>query len=149
MKRSLNPDGPYATIATGIVGTTYVNGSLANGTRYYYRVSAMTAGGETPDSNTASAVPYGPLPGAPTGLTATATSSDISLRWNAGSYGGYYRVMRATTAGGPYTVIRDGLTTTEYRDTGLQRGTTYFYVVTSVNPQGESPPSNEASGSLN
>ena len=51
IKRSLTDGGPYATIATGITGTTYADTGLTNGTTYYYQVSASNSDGEGPDSN--------------------------------------------------------------------------------------------------
>ena len=41
VKRSLTAGGPYATIASGITNTSYINTGLSNGTTYYYVVSAV------------------------------------------------------------------------------------------------------------
>jgi len=86
------------------------------------------------------------IPPAPTGLTATtASSSQINLAWTASSGATSYNVKRATVAGGPYTTIATGVTTTSYSDTGLAASTTYYYVVSAVNSAGESANSTEAS----
>ena len=53
-----------------------------------------------------------------------------------------YNVKRATVSGGPYTTVASP-TTTAYADSGLTNGTTYYYVVTAVTSQGESPNSVE------
>ena len=83
-------------------------------------------------------------PPAPAGLTATAGNAQVSLSWNASAGATSYNVMRGTVNGGPYSAI--GLpTATNYTDTGLTNGTTYYYVVTAVNANGASGDSNQAS----
>ncbi|MFB7177102.1 chitinase [Streptomyces sp. NPDC056257] len=78
-------------------------------------------------------------PAAPTGLTATATSSSsVSLNWSA--------VPGATS----YTVHRDGaaplsVTSASTAVTGLAASTTYTFRVSAVNAAGESPQSAPAS----
>jgi hypothetical protein len=56
VKRSTVNGGPYTTIAPGVTSTSYTNGGLTSGTTYYYVVSAVNAGGESANSNQASAV---------------------------------------------------------------------------------------------
>ncbi len=53
VKRSDTPGGPYATIATGVIGTSYTDTSVAENHTYYYVVSAVTAAGESANSNEA------------------------------------------------------------------------------------------------
>jgi hypothetical protein len=53
VKRSDTPGGPYATIATGVIGTSYTDTSVAENRTYYYVVSAVTAAGESANSNEA------------------------------------------------------------------------------------------------
>jgi fibronectin type 3 domain-containing protein len=56
------------------------------------------------------------------------------------------KIYRATRSGGPYTLVTTVSPTTSYNDTGLNSGTTYYYVVTAVNSSSlESPYSNQAS----
>jgi hypothetical protein len=50
VKRSTISGGPYATIATGVTTTNYTDTGVSAGVRYYYVVSAMVGGTETPDS---------------------------------------------------------------------------------------------------
>jgi len=81
---------------------------------------------------------------APSGLTANPGTKQISLAWSASSGANSYNVKRATTSGGPYTLIIN-VGTTSYTDTSLADGTTYYYVVTAVNSSGdESGNSNQA-----
>jgi hypothetical protein len=63
VKRSPSHGGPYATIGSA-ASTSYNDTSVANGTTYYYVVSAVNAGGENPvNSAEVSATP--PLPPVP------------------------------------------------------------------------------------
>jgi fibronectin type 3 domain-containing protein len=59
LKRSLASGGPYATIGI-TTATNYNDAGLANGTTYYYVVSAANAGGESPNSAQVSATPTSP-----------------------------------------------------------------------------------------
>jgi hypothetical protein len=86
-----------------------------------------------------------PPPAAPTGLTATAGDTQVSLTWNTVAGAASYTIKRSTTSGGPYTTIQSNVTTTSFTNTGLTNGTTYYYVVSAVNTQGESANSTQAS----
>ena len=68
-------------------------------------------------------------PATPTGLTATATGSQsVSISWNSSSGATSYTLERATSASGTYTQVYSGLAT-QYSDSGLSPGTTYYYEV--------------------
>jgi hypothetical protein len=84
-------------------------------------------------------------PTAPTGLAAAGAIGKVNLSWNASASATSYNVKRSTTSGGPYATIANNVTGTSYTDSGVSGGTTYHYVVSGVNPQGESPNSNQAS----
>jgi hypothetical protein len=86
-------------------------------------------------------------PAAPTGLTATPGNKQVALDWNDNSEPDLasYNVYRATTSGGPYTLVAT-VTASNYTDTGLKNRTTYYYVVTAVDTSSnESAQSAEAS----
>jgi choice-of-anchor B domain-containing protein len=85
------------------------------------------------------------LPGAPTGLVATAGNTTVDLDWTAAAGATGYSVHRSTTGGGPYAPIATHLVGTAFTDTGLTNGTTYYYVTSATNAEGESADSNEAS----
>jgi hypothetical protein len=57
IKRSTTSGGPYATIATGVTATTYVNSGLASKTTYYYVVTAVN-GKPLKDDDDPNAVRY-------------------------------------------------------------------------------------------
>jgi hypothetical protein len=60
VKRSTTAGGPYTTIATKVTDTKYVDNTVTNGTTCYYVVTAVTADGESSNSNEASATPQAP-----------------------------------------------------------------------------------------
>ena len=83
--------------------------------------------------------PVTPVASAPTGLVATATSSRITLSWNATPGAMSYNLKRAITSAGPYATIAANVTAaTNYLDLSVSAGTNYYYVVTAVNSGGES-----------
>ena len=83
-------------------------------------------------------------PPSPAGLSATAWDSEVVLGWPASSGATSYNVKRATTNGGPYTIVFN-VGTTNCTDGGLMDGTNYYYVVSALNTAGESVNSAQAS----
>ena len=147
LKRGTTNGGPYPTVVSGITGTSRVDGGLANGTTYYYVVSAQNTAGESANSAQVSATPTGPAaPPPPANLTASpGTRKKIDLAWSASAGATSYTVKRATVSGGPYANVAAGVTGTAYTNSGLASGTTYYYVVVAVGSGGTSGNSNEAS----
>jgi len=141
VKRSTNNGGPYVTNASPTT-TNYVDTGLANGTTYYYVVSAVNAAGQSANSAQASATT---IPSAPAELIATGGNAQVSLSWTAATGAIGYNVKSATVSGGPYTTIASGVTTMTYTNIGLANGTTCYYVVSAMNSTGESTNSLEAS----
>jgi fibronectin type 3 domain-containing protein len=64
VKRATTNGGPYTTVASP-TGASYTDTTVTNETTYYYVVTAVSAGGESANSNQASATPS-TTPGAPT-----------------------------------------------------------------------------------
>ena len=92
------------------------------------------------------------VPGAPTGLAATAGAGQVTLSWAAPAYDGGspvtgYNIYQGTSAGGESAtpVNSSPVTATSLTVTGLASGTTYYFVVTAVNAAGEGQASDEAS----
>ena len=63
LKRSTISGGPYTVIAGSIMGTNYTDTAVVDGTKYYYVVSASNTGGESLNSNQATATPFHAAPG--------------------------------------------------------------------------------------
>lgn len=82
----------------------------------------------------------------PAGLTAAGVSkSRINVSWLSSSNATSYTIKRSLASGGPYSVIASGVTTTNFNDTGLASGSTYYYVVAAVSGLVEGSESEEAS----
>jgi hypothetical protein len=83
--------------------------------------------------------------------TAQGTQHTVNLSWStsASSVAGYY-VYRGTVSGGPYSKLNPTLdTATNYADSTVQSGSTYYYVVTSVDSsQMESTYSNQVTAAI-
>ena len=87
-------------------------------------------------------------PAAASGLGATAVDGSINLDWadNGEPDLAGYNVYRATTSGGDYTAIAYDVPVSDYADSAIVDGTTYYYVVTAVDTDSnESELSGEAS----
>jgi len=145
VRRATNSGGPFEIIAAGLVSTRYTDTDVINQSTYHYTVEALNLHGPSAPSSTASATPFGFPPPAPADLAATAADGQIGLRWSDEPEADSYAVKRALSPGGPYTVVASDIITPSFIDFNLTNGTTYHYVVTAVDPDGESPASNEAS----
>jgi hypothetical protein len=145
-------------IASGVTGTTYTNTGLAASTTYYYKIEALDSDGSSAPSAQASAETQAAscttVPSAPTGLTATASSSSaIGLSWTvvtppANCTISSYSVYGSTTSGftpSSSNLIAGGVTGTTYTNTGLAASTTYYYKVEAVDADGSSAASTQAS----
>lgn len=85
---------------------------------------------------------------APTDLTASPEVGKVTLAWTAMN-AVHYNLKRSSSVGGPFTTIAENLaSTTKYVDDTVGSGTTYYYVVSAVNPQGEGPDSSPVSATL-
>jgi autotransporter-associated beta strand protein len=135
--RSLTTGGPYTTIASGASSPAYNDTTSANGTAYYYVVTAVASGAQSAYSSEVNATPVA----TPTGLAAAAGNGSISLTWSPAAGATTYSVLRSLTSGSGYSAIVSGLTTSAYADTTVSNGTAYYYEVQAVNSTGSSGPS--------
>ncbi|MEA3200996.1 MAG: trimeric autotransporter adhesin [Thermoplasmata archaeon] len=146
--------GGETLVATLGNALTYADTGLANGTLYYYEVSAVNGVGESALSNEGRATTSSFAPTAPQGLSVTGGNGQLTLAWqapasNGGSAITSYKVYASATSGGESLVAAGGcsglgnvLTCT---DAGFGNGVTRYYQVSAVNGVGESPRSAEAS----
>ena len=141
------------TIATGtkITGATtpYVQTGLSASTTYFYIVTAVNSTGESAASAQVSATTNAPvivIPAAPTGVTATGGTQQVTVAWAAVTGATTYNVYYSTTSG---VTIATGTkitgVTSPIVQSGLAASTTYFFIVTAVNSAGESVASAQAS----
>ena len=130
--RATSQNGTYSLLGT-VTTTSYTNTGAKAGTTYWYKVKAVNSAGESAYSNTVS--------GRATVTTLTmghsASSGKPTLTWKAVSGAASYRVYRATTKNGAYTVINTTKALT-YTNVGAALGTTYYYKVEALNASGKS-----------
>ena len=145
--RSTSKGSGYSLLGT-VTATSYTNTGAKAGTTYYYRVKACNDAGLSPYSNVVSGKVKSvtPKPSAPVvKIGHSATSGKPMLTWNAVSGATSYKVYRATSQNGTYSLLGT-VTATSYTNTGAKAGTTYYYKVKAVNSAGESAYSNVVSG---
>ena len=144
--RSTSKGSGYSLLGT-TTATSYTNTGAKAGTTYYYRVKACNDAGLSPYSNIVSGnVVVTPKPSAPVvKIGNSAASGKPMLTWNAVSSATSYKVYRATSQKGTYSLLGT-VTATSYTNTGAKAGVTYYYKVKAVNSAGESAYSNVVSG---
>jgi O-glycosyl hydrolase len=135
-----NPDGSKVLVATNPFNFDSTIVVRWGDRSFTYNVPAQSAAtftwSGTQENPTA--------PAAPATLTQSFNGAKIDLKWDFSPLADTYTVKRATTAGGPYTVVASNVGLPEYYDTTVASGTKYFYVVSATNKLGESPNSAEA-----
>jgi len=135
--------GSLGTKIGASTGTSYVDTSASNGTTYYYQVTADNAAGEgSASSQSGGVTPAVPVavPAAPAGLSATAGNAQVTLTWTVVGGARSYNVYRSTNASSQGSKIGSS-STTQYVDTAVSNGSTYYYAVTADNAAGEGPAS--------
>ncbi len=130
-------------VDVGNVLTDDVTG-LTNGTTYTFTVAATTAIGTGPASAASNAVTPLTVPGAPSGVSATAGNTSATVNWRAptddggSAITGY--VITPFIAGVAQTPVDVGDVTTD-DVTGLTNGTAYTFTVAAENSVGTGPAS--------
>lgn len=143
--RGLSP-GEEILYRTDIGGISFFDSGLTNGTTYYYIVAPVNIIGQGALSNEVSVTPGTALLAAPM-VSAVPGDSQVTLSWDAISEATAYNVYRSTRpnpdAGDLYAVgVADD---TMFTDMNVTNATTYYYVVTAVNADGQGAGSNPAS----
>lgn len=138
LRRATSVAGPYSLLGS-ITENSYTDSGLTAGGTYYYKVTAMNAGGTSPDAVTTT------RPAAPASLAALAGDGRVTLSWPASIGATAYVVKRGTDSGNETTTVAPGVTGTSCTDPGLVNGTTYYYVVAAIGTGATSGDSPEAS----
>jgi hypothetical protein len=84
------------------------------------------------------------LPTAPTNVQADARMDKVQIRWKPDANTAFCDVLRAETAGGPYTPVGERITANQFLDT-IERGKSYYYVISPAGYSGRGPNSKEVS----
>jgi len=131
-----NGSAPTNIVNSFVTTTNYTDTGLANNVLYAYTVSAANANGQSAASAPVGATTSPSFPTPPTGIGATVSSNQVNLSWKSVATAEDYVVSRATSVGGPYTVVDDPEWLTLSTDSGLNYNTTYYYEVASANLAG-------------
>jgi len=123
--------------------TGYTVTGLANGTTYYFVITASNTSGTSANSGVKTALPI-VIPTAPVLNIANVGNAKVSLAWNPVIGATSYSVKYGT-APGVYGTSTNVGNVTGYTVTGLTNGTTYYFVVTATNSLGTSGNSVEKS----
>ena len=140
LRSGTNSGGPYSLVATNLSGNSYTNVGVVNGQPYYYVLTAVNTNGESMNSPEAAATPAGPPP-APATLGANPGSNQVQLAWSPAFAATGYDLKRSSVSGSNYVTLVANWSGTNYTDTTVTNGTTYYYVVAGTNSSGEGPAS--------
>ena len=143
-----NPEGHFDELVadTGTAATSYTDDTVAEETRYTYRIKAINGAGTSERSRWSHIdTPAAPVPDKPTGLEATESNGQVVLAWDDpddDSITGYVilRRVRVNDQGGDFSVLvaNTGSAVTTYTDNEVAASTTYTYRIKAINEHGTS-----------
>ena len=149
--RSTTQGSGYSLMISNLTTSAAVDSNVVNATTYYYVVTAVDwSDNESAASSEVPALPGVDLtpPAAPTALAATPGDSSVMLDWadNSENDLASYSIFRSTNSGSYGVAQVTNLGSSTYSDTNVLNGTTYYYVVTATDTNGnESAQSTEVS----
>ena len=74
----------------------------------------------------------------PSNISAEVGAQQVTLTWDLAPNAKVYNVYRSEAANGSYTAIATNISKNQYVDTGLEKGKTYYYKISSKNGRRES-----------
>ena len=126
--RATSKSGTYSRRST-VTGTTYTNTNAVAGKTYYYKVRAIAKDGAYAESKVVSRTCDLPCP--VVSATNTASTGYPKLTWEAVEGAKEYKVYRATSKSGDYSLTKT-TTSTSYTNSTAKVGKTYYYKVMAV-----------------
>jgi hypothetical protein len=93
LKRATLSGGPYTPLTNGVIGASFADSGLTNGTTYYYILTATNQIGESAPSSEVSVTP---VPSVGSNISASLTASTITVSWPS-AYVGW--VLQTNTVG--------------------------------------------------
>jgi len=123
-----DPGKKTYTWLKGTTATSYTDTSRTTGTYYYYAVKAYRKVNGVDIYGPVSAVSKAkPIPATPGSFNAVrASSSSIKLSWSSVAGATGYKIYRATSSSGPFTLIKT-TTSLSYVNKGLTKNKVYYY----------------------
>jgi predicted phage tail protein len=133
----------WTTFADGLsMATSTTVTGLSNGTSYTFRVAAVNAMGTGEYSTVSGSLTPATTPDAPTAVTGSIGSTQVTVSWTAPSSNGGasiydYVIQYSSNSGTTWTTFADGTSaSTSTTVTGLTNGTSYVFQVAATNAAG-------------
>ncbi|MDW7691695.1 LamG-like jellyroll fold domain-containing protein [Flammeovirgaceae bacterium SG7u.111] len=146
LKRSLDKNGSFETVLARTTEFAYLDEELISDTTYFYTISSLNSAGESENGDTIAVKTLKLV--APKGVLnprVASADSRITLSWDF-RYDAMYKILKSETEGGPYDTLIAVLDTTNYIDSAVVNGQTYYYKLLAYNELGESPLSKTLEG---
>ena len=145
--RSETSEGSFTQIGGDIAAIDYVDDNdLAANTSYDYQLEACSDNG---CSSRSSAVSATTAPERPSALTVvTQSEGAISISWSAVAGATHYKLYRSETRDGSFMQIGGEITATDYVDSDISAGASYYYQLEACNDNGCSGRSLEVSTAI-
>jgi len=129
--------------------TSYDIANLSNG-KYYFKIVSYTSQGAYGESNTVETTINLQPSSPPANLTLSLLASQVKLSWTPPSDNGNssiieYKIYRGTSLNSEKYLASVNGSVTDYIDSNVSEGTTYYYKISAVNGVGESNLSEEVS----
>ncbi len=129
-----------STLIADVTATTATDATAQPAVKYYYAVAAYDTSGNVSGLSSPVSVTTKDTsrPASPSSLKATASATGIVLDWKDATERDLagYRVERAASSSGPWTLLADRLTTSAYTDSAAPAGVKSYYRIAAVDLTG-------------